>query len=290
MPRQYPHEVIKHMHTFRDRLIAWISAASVLLITLLFLWLVLDIFFKGFAGLHWSFLTSAPLNAGRAGGIAPVIVSTLLILGVCMLVCVPAGLATAIHLSEYTVRNPAAARLIRRSLDTLAGVPSIVFGLFGASVFCDLLGLGYSILSGGLTLACMVLPFMIRAGEESLRSVPQEYRLGASALGFSQYSVLTGILIPVAMPGLSIGLILGIGRALAETAALIFTSGYVLRMPESLLDSGRTLSVHIYDLAMNVSGGEANGYTSALVLIAILVMINTGARILTQRIVHEVHI
>ena len=164
---------------------------------------------------------------------------------------------------------------MRASLDVLAGMPSIVFGLFGNALFCKILGLGFSILSGGLTLACMVLPLLIRATEEGLRvgaaRVPP--RRGR-ARPLATWTTLTHILLPGRVPGLMVGIVLGIGRALAETAALIFTSGYVDRMPESLFDSGRALSVHIYDLAMNVPGGERNAYAAALVLIVLLLVIN----------------
>lgn len=163
------------------------------------------------------------------------------------------------------------------SLDILAGVPSIVFGLFGNAFFCVWLGLGFSILSGGLTLACMVLPILIRTAESGLRTVPNDWRLGAAALGISKASALVNVLIPAAAPALVAGLMIGIGRAMAETAALIFTSGYVDRMPTSLLDSGRAISVHIYDLTMNVAGGDRSAYASALALIALLILINGAA-------------
>jgi len=271
----------------RDRALAVITTASALSVVAVFLWLTIDIVIAGGSGLHWDFLFGNPEDAGRAGGIAPVVVSTLLILGVCMSVCVPVALATAVYLTEYTGTGDVSSRYVRRILDTLAGVPSVVFGLFGAALFCEILGLGYSIVSGGLTLACMVLPFMIRTAEEALHAIPKRHRLGASALGFSRYGMVTQVLMPIALPGLSIGLIMGIGRALAETAALIFTSGYVLRMPESLLDSGRTLSVHIYDLAMNVSGGESNAYSSALVLVLLLLLINSATHAITRRFIYK---
>src|SRR5205823_6172239 len=168
------------------------------------------------------------------------LVSTALILAVCLASSLPVGLGTAVLLAEFTPAGGAFGRLVRRSLDVLAGVPSIVFGLFGNAFFCQVLGLGFSILSGGLTLACMVLPILIRATEEGFRAVPREYRLGAAALGLSRTTTLLHLLLPAAVPGLLVGLVLGLGRAIAETAALIFTSGYVDRMPGSLLDSGRS--------------------------------------------------
>ena len=260
---------------FADRvalLAVWLAA---LVIVLPFLWLVLDVARQGIPALSLDFLLEAPRAAGRDGGIGPVLVSTGLILATCMAVALPVGLGTALFLSGLAQRGRTLGTLVRRSLDILAGVPSIVFGLFGNAFFAVTLGLGFSILAGGLTLACMILPLVIRTTEAGLRSVPQEYRLGAAALGLSQTTTLFRILLPVAAPALMVGLVLGIGRALAETAALLFTSGYGLRMPGSLLESGRSLSVHIYDLAMHVPGGEPMAFASAFVLMAILVGLNT---------------
>ncbi len=248
-----------------------------------FSWVVGDVGFRGLSELSIAFLLESPADAGRAGGIAPILVSTGLILLVCLAAAIPIGVGTAALLAEFTRSDGALGRFVRTSLDVLSGVPSIVFGLFGNAFFCVTLGLGFSIVSGGLTLACMVLPLVIRATEEGFRSVPDEIRQGAAALGFGRASTFAKLLLPAALPGLGVGLALGIGRALAETAALLFTSGYVDRMPTSLADSGRSLSIHIYDLAMNVTGGEPRACATALVLIAILVVTNTAAARLTAR-------
>lgn len=256
--------------------------AIFLFVTAVFCWILSDIVWHGVGQISWEFLLSAPRNAGREGGIAPILVSTCLILGVCLAVSLPIGVGTAILLAEFTTIDSIFGRLVRRSLDILAGVPSIVFGLFGNAFFAIKLGLGFSLLSGGLTLACMVLPILIRSTEEGFRAVPADYRLGAAALGLSRTTTLWKLLLPAATPGLVVGLVLGIGRALAETAALIFTSGYVDRMPESLLDSGRALSIHIFDLSMNVAGGDANAYASALVLLILLLLVNGMATGLAQ--------
>jgi len=251
--------------------IIWAVAA---LVTGALLWLVSDVFWHGIGEISWEFLTTPPSNAGRDGGIAPILVSTALIVGVCLVVSIPISVGTAILLAEFASKSSGLGLLVRLSLDVLAGVPSIVFGLFGNVFFCKTLGLGFSILSGGLTLACMVLPILIRSTQAGFQAVPDDYRRSAAALGISRIAILWELLLPAAMPGVAVGLLLGLGRAIAETAALIFTSGYVDRMPESLFDSGRSLSVHIYDLAMNVSGGEPHAYASALVLIVFLVLIN----------------
>jgi phosphate transport system permease protein len=247
------------------------------LVTAVFVGILFDLAWHGAAHISWSFLTDPVENSGRAGGIGPIIVSTLLILAVCLTAALPLGLGTAVLLAEFTPTKGKFGRLVRASLDILAGVPSIVFGLFGNALFCKWLGLGFSILSGGLTLACMVLPILIRSTEAGFRAVPHDYRMAAAALGLTRTATLRHVLLPAAVPGLVVGLVLGVGRALAETAALIFTSGYVDRMPESLLDSGRALSIHIFDLSMNVPGGDANAYATALVLVVLLLAINGAA-------------
>jgi phosphate transport system permease protein len=269
--------------TVRNRfatLVVWTMAA---LVAGMFFWLLQDLALGGIARLSPAFLTAPPLDAGRQGGIGPIIVSTVLILFVAGAISVPMGLGTAVLLAEFTRRESAYAGFVRLSLDILAGVPSIVFGLFGNAFFSIYLGLGFSILSGGLTLACMVLPILIRTCEDGLRSVPDDVRLAAAALGLPRSSALRYLLLPSAMPALLAGWMLGTGRAAAETAALIFTSGYVDRMPGSVFDSGRALSVHIYDLAMNVAGGDANARASALVLVLLLALINGTAMSLGRR-------
>ncbi|MGYP003403538889 len=260
--------------------LVWLSASA---IAGLFLWLLADMASHGFDRLSWSFLTTEPERSGRRGGIAPILVSTLAVLTITLAVAVPLGLATAVWLSEFTRVNSRSAAAIRFSLDVLAGVPSIVYGLFGSAFFCVWMGLGYSLLAGGLTLACMVLPILIRTSEAGLAAVPDEWRQGAAALGLSRWAALRYLLLPAAAPALTAGLMLGIGRALAETAVLLFTSGYVDRMPASWLDSGRVLAVHIFDLSMNVTGGDKAAYGSALVLLALLLMVNGLAIALSDR-------
>lgn len=253
--------------------IVWVT--SILFISVFF-WIITDILLHGMSQLSWKFLVEPPSNAGREGGISTILVSTGLILLVALVSALPLGLGTAILLTEFTTTQSLSGRFINLSLEILTGVPSIVFGLFGNAFFCKTLGLGFSILSGGLTLACMILPILIHAIKQSLQDLPPDYRRSAAALGITRTSTLWTLLLPAATPGLVAGLLLGLGRASAETAALVFTSGYVDRMPETLWDSGRALSVHIYDLAMNVPGGEPQAYASALVLVGLLVSINGG--------------
>lgn len=259
---------------FSLRLLCWVSA---ILVVGVFGLLLADVVRSGLPVLSWEFLVRPPLDAGRAGGISTVIVSTTLIIGICLVVSLPLATATAVFLSEYSRGASRAAAVVGVSLETLAGVPSIVFGLFGGAFFSKGLGLGFSILSGGLTLACMVLPFAVRLTESSLRAVPDSYRQAGAALGISRRSLLRRVLLPAAIPGITAGVVLSLGRALSETAALLFTAGYVTRMPESLFDSGRALSVHIFDLATNIPGGAARAAGSTLVLLVILLLINSLA-------------
>lgn len=270
----------------QERLATLVMWAVAALVTAVFLWLLGDILWHGLGRLSWEFLVAPPRKAGREGGLSSILVSTAAILMVCMATALPLGVGTAVLLAEYSGEG-LFARLVRRSLDVLAGIPSIVFGLFGNAFFSKTLGLGFSILSGGLTLACMVLPILIRATEEGLRSAPHEYRLGAAALGLSRRSALVHLLLPAALPGLMVGFVLGLGRAIAETAALVFTSGYVDRMPSSLMDSGRALSIHVFDLSMNVSGGDRQAYATALVLILALLAVNSAAVGIADRWLHR---
>ena len=249
----------------------------------LFAWLLGDLVRRGVHQLSFDFLVQPPTDAGRAGGISTILIGTLALLGVALRSALPIGLGTALLLSEVTRTDTAFGRLVRRSLDVLAGVPSIVFGLFGLAFFVQFLGWGWSILSGGMTLACMILSLFVRTIEESLRAVPQSMRQGAAALGLSEATELWHLTLPSATPGITACLVLSIGRALAETAALLFTTGAALRMPESVFDSVRALSHHIYLLAIEVPGGQDRGYAAAVVLVGLLLLINGNAVLLTRR-------
>ncbi len=261
-----------------DRLFSWLVFGCSLLVVLCMVWVLGDVVIEGLAHFSWQFLFTAPEDAGRAGGIGPILVSTVWILVIALAVALPLGLGVAIWLSEFSPGNSRFGNTTGITLDILAGIPSIVYGLFGNAFFSIYLGLGFSLMSGGLTLACMILPVFVRICETGLRAVNDDWRRGALALGLTRSAAIWHILLPAARPAIIAGLILGIGRATAETAALLFTSGYVDRMPESLLDSGRALAVHIYDLSMNVTGGDGAAYASALVLITLIITLNTLAQ------------
>lgn len=262
-------------------LFLWLAAITILVIITAILY---DTFANGLPQLSWSFIVDAPENAGRTGGIGPIIVSTALVLMICLATAIPIGVGAAIYLTEFSNLSTRVTKLVHTSLDILSSTPSIVFGLFGNVFFCKILGLGFSILSGGLTLACMVLPMIVRTSEVGFRGISKEIRLATESLGISKYSAIMKLYLPIASPAIAAGIILSIGRAIAESAALMFTSGYVTRMPSSLHDSGRTLAVHIYDLSMNIPGGDKNAYGTSLVLVLLLLLINGAVAIIVKRI------
>lgn len=241
---------------------------------LLFVWLIGSMFFYGLDVVSLDFITGEAEDAGRAGGISAVLVSTLWIVGIAIGIAFPVSVAAAVFVVEYLDSDSIFGRWVIGSLDVLAAVPSVIFGLFGNAFFCQMLGFGYSLIAGALTLVCMILPVTIKASMEGLMSVPNHLRAAGTALALRKPTLLWHVILPAALPGIISGALLGLARALAETAALLFTSGYVLRMPESPLDSGRTISIHIYDLAMNVPGGDKAAYGSATVLVLLLIVVN----------------
>jgi len=235
----------------------------------------------GFRNLSWAFLSQPILDMGREGGILPAIVGTLMMVFVAVGIAGPLGVASAIYLAEYTIEGRVT-QTIRFGINCLAGVPSIIFGLFGFILFVVMLGFGWSILSGGLSLAAMILPTIIRTAEEALRSVPREYRDVAASLGASRWQVVTRSVLPYALPGILTGIILGIGRSIEETAVVIFTAGSAVQMPHSLFDSARTMSVHFYLMAREGISNE-KAYATAAVLICTILVINTTAYVVMNR-------
>lgn len=278
-----PSPVRRSPSKWSDRALALVGAIAAVLSFGLFVWLVWDLVRLGLPRLSWTFLTAGVEDAGRSGGIGPLLISTLWILLCCLTLAIPLGTGCALWLSEFVRCGSSLARVVSGGVDLLASVPSIVFGLFGMVFFSQTLGLGFSILSGGLTLACMILPILVRTTLSALESLPADLRPAAAALGLSKTTATARILLPAALPGIVVGITLGIGRALSETAALLFTSGYSTRMPESISDSGRALSVHIYDLALNVANGAPMASSSALVLLALIFVVNASAVSLSER-------
>ncbi len=257
----------------RDQALLGVALVSTLALIGASTWLVIDLLVTAWPRLGWHLLWQAPARAGRAGGLSSILVATGAIVAIGLLLAAPLGIAAAVALSEARSRW---ADVVRTSLDLLAGAPSIVLGLVGLLLFGDLLGLGYSLATGGLTLALMVLPLVIRFAEVGIRSAPAEQRAAAAALALSRWTTLRRIVLPAALPSLAAAITLSIGRALAETAALVFTAGGSDRMPTSWADPGRTLAVHIYDVALNVAGGDASAAAAAVVLLAILLVVQVA--------------
>ncbi|MCC6739714.1 MAG: phosphate ABC transporter permease PstA [Planctomycetia bacterium] len=234
---------------------------------------------KGLPSVTPGFLFSMPQASGAEGGIASVIAGTLFIILGAVAIATPLGVGTAIYLVEYT-RESWVTRVIRYGADCLAGIPSIIFGLFGYVFFVITLGFRWSILSGSLTLALMSLPTIIRTAEVALRSVPQGYREVSYALGSTRWQMVWRVVLPGALPGIVTGIVLAIGRSMSETAAVIFTAGTVLPdgIPHSLGASSRTLAVHFYLLATEGDPEtQHTAFATAAFLVLAILVINVSA-------------
>ena len=240
---------------------------------------------KGLPVVGLGFLFTLPQDMGRAGGIFPTVVASILLPLIAVCIAVPLGVGTAVYLTEYT-RESAVTRIIRFGADCLAGIPSIIFGLFGFIFFVTILRMGWSLLSGGLTLALMILPTLIRTTEEAIKAVPNAYREVSYSLGATRLRTVWRVVLPNALPGIVTGIMLGVGRSVGETAAVIFTAGSSLRLPSSIFDSARTMSVHFYILAREGISTE-NAYGTAAVLILSVLAINAVAYGLMNRFIKK---
>jgi phosphate transport system permease protein len=259
----------------------WIWAAAIVTIGLLGL-IIGVILLRGLPSISWQFLTGTPENLGRDGGILPTILGTVALGVVALLIATPLGVGSAIYLTEYTYESRLT-RAIRFGTESLAGVPSIIFGLFGYIFFVTYLQMGWSILAGGLTLALMVLPTIIRTSEEAIRTVPAAYRDVSYSLGATRWEMVTTVVLPSALPGIMTGVILSFGRAVSETAAVIFTAGTALNLPVSPFSPVRTMAVHFYILAVEGISLE-KAYATGAVLIITILLINIGANMLVSRV------
>lgn len=213
----------------------------------------------------------------------PALINTIVTVFISLLVAVPLGISCAIYLVEYSKSTNPLLPAIRMTTQTLSGIPSIVYGLFGMLFFVTKLGWGYSLLAGAFTLAIMILPLIIRTTEDALMSVPLAYREGSFALGAGRLRTVFSVVLPSAAPGILSGIILSIGRIVGESAALIYTAGTVAQVPSSLMGSGRTLAVHMY--ALSSEGMNTNeSYATAVVLLVIVIGINSFAGFLAKKI------
>jgi len=263
--------------------IAWVAcwAAAFFAIAAL-LTIIIYVFARGVSELGWVFLSTDPIGGlSGQGGIRSAIVGTAYIVVLTLAMAAPLGIGAGIYLAEYASDNWFT-RIVRWVIDTLAGVPSIVFGLFGFALFVIALKLSFCILAGALTLACLVLPTIIRTTEEALKAVPQGHREGSLALGATRWQTIRHVVLPAAMPGIVTAIILAIGRSVEETACLYVTMGGSSNMPITPLDNGRTLSLHLFYLAMNTNAME-KALATGVVLIIIIVIINAITRWLSTR-------
>lgn len=244
-------------------------------------YILLDIIIHGIPALSWEFISSPPRRSGAEGGILPAIVGTVYLVTGSIVVSLPLGMASAIYLTEYA-GDTRFTRSVRSAIITLAGVPSIVFGLFGLGLFVLFFGFGASILAGSLTLAFMILPTIIVSSEEALKAVPQAMREGSLALGATRWQTIIKNVLPYAMPGMITGSILGVGRAAGETAPILLTVAafYLPQLPKSIFDQVMALPYHIYILATQHPEADKvlpNAYGTALVLLLIVLGLNLAA-------------
>jgi len=249
---------------------------AAVIITLIYILVYILIQSAGF--LNFSFITD------KERGILPMIVTTLYVVLVSIAIALPVGIATAIFLNEYS-GNSGLIRLLRLAIETLAGIPSIIYGLFGLLMFCRLLGFGQSIVAGAFTLSIMILPVIIRTTEEALKSIPDSFREGSLALGATKFQTIVHVVIPPALPGIVTSVILAIGRVVGESAPVLLTVGLTKNMPRTIFESGRTLTIHLYHLTNEAVKPEDFGiaFATAAALVILVVIINTATKIITGK-------
>ena len=271
-----------------EKIAFWIFRIFGMLIIGILFWILGFIVYNGIGVISWEFLTAAPTNGMTGGGIFPAIVGTLCLVVGSMIFAFPIGVMSAIYTQEYA-GNSIIVKFIRVMTNNLAGIPSIVFGLFGMALFVNALSFGDSILAGSLTLGLLTLPLVIRTTEEALKAIPDSFRNGSYALGATKLQTISRVTLPMAFPNIITGLILSIGRVSGETAPILFTvAAYFLpKLPSSIYDQVMALPYHLYVVATSGTDIEASrpiAYGTALVLIAIVLFINLLAGVLRGRV------
>ncbi len=276
---------VKRTRTF-DRIVKTAVYFCAGLTVLILVSMLLYIVIRGAPQINWKFLSTAPSSLKGTYGILPSIINTLYIVFITILIATPIGVGAAIYLNEYAKKGKLV-RIIEFTIETLAGIPSIIYGLFGAIFFGEIMKLGYAIITGALTLSIMVLPIVIRTTQEALKMVPQSYREGALGSGATKWYMIRTIILPSAVSGIVTSVILSIGRIVGESAALIFTAGAADNLPKNWLThpgtSGATLTVQMY---FGVSNGKYidEGFGIALVLIVIVLLINILTKQLSKKL------
>jgi len=279
----------KHPSTFNQQTIEKIGFSALTLVTLLtvapIIAIVIYIIYLGAPAISWEFLTAMPEDGMRAGGILPAIVGTLYLTVGTAIFSVPLGVAGAVYLSEYAPDNQAT-RYIRLAIINLAGIPSVVYGLFGLGLFVVFLNFGTSILSASLTLSIMTLPVIISTTEEALRAVPQSFRVVSVSLGATKWQTIRRLVLPQALPGILTGVVLGLERAAGETAPILFTGAafFLPRLPNSPLDATMALPYHLFVISTQVPGMPIHiQYGTVLVLMVFVLIMNLIVTIIRSR-------
>jgi phosphate transport system permease protein len=259
-------------------LVTWTAAIATVCVLA---YIIVFIFVKGAPYIKPS-LFSFTYNSDNVS-LMPALISTVMMTALSLVISVPLGVFAAVYLTEYAKRGNRAVTLIRMTMETLSGIPSIVYGLFGMLFFVTFLGWGFSVLAGTFTLSIMILPLIMRSSEEAIIAVPDTYREGSFGLGAGRLRTVFRIVLPSAAPGILAGVILAVGRIVGETAALIYTSGTVAQVPGNVYESARTLSVHMYALSSEgLHIGE--GYATAVVLLLVVILINTCSAWIARRV------
>ncbi len=278
-------------HSNRRRLVQRIGISILflsLLLTIFFLFIiVIFVVIRGAGVLNWEFLTAMPRKSMTAGGIFPAILGTFYLALGAVIFALPIGVLAAIYLNEYA-GDTLILRIIKMGINNLAGVPSIVFGLFGLAIFVKFFGFGVSILSGSLTLAIMILPVIISTTVEALKAIPDSFREAGYGVGATKWQIIRGIILPTALPGVLTGTILGIGRAAGETAPILFTAAtfFSRKLPHSIMDEVLALPYHIYALMTEGTHAEAQvpiAYGTALVLLILVLGLDLIAIVIRTR-------
>jgi phosphate transport system permease protein len=256
----------------------WASGIITIIILIVIIGYIL---IKGLPAINLEFILGEPIDSGKSGGIAPMIVSSIYVTLIAGIVAAPLGVGAAVYLAEYAGENKVV-KLIRFGAETLASIPSIVFGLFGLAFFVVFLGMGWSLFAGGLVLALMALPTIFQVAEVSIEAVPRSYREGSLALGATKWETVYRVVLPAAIPGITTGIILGLARAISEAAAIMFVVGSALTMPISIFDPGRPLPLHLYVLATEGISME-NAYGTAAVMVILILIITVVTNTLVER-------
>lgn len=269
------------MRKIKDNFLSFLLYLSSFVTVGLLVLIVGFIFVNGIKGINLSYIFS-DYSASGDGGILPMIVSTVYMVVIAIAIATPIGILSAIYLNEYAKKGKIV-EIIRFATECLAGIPSIIYGLFGGIFFVVTLKMQYSIIAGALTVAIIILPVIIRTTEEALKTVPNEFREGSLAMGATKFQTLYKVIIPSALPGILSGVILSIGRVIGESAAILLTAGTVASMPTSIFDSARTLTVHSYLLTKEM--GDISGAASVgIVLIIIVLILNTSTKLIAKKL------